>query len=210
MKITLLSLSLCFIIANSIYSLSFSQTTSEKNHEPLDMAQGIRETILLLTTNESKYLEKFLKQKLANANTQEDKLYYESLLQSFYKGMYDSVIAEIKALGENIQSILHVTGLREDLLAGKLLHEPWFIADIAQLPTKEFSSYKDKLIYLESLLDAFRRAALMSHTDLALQALEQLKKEFQECQENVSGIFEHHAERDLGDIQELLQTYQNK
>ncbi len=100
------------------------------------------------------YLEKLIRQ----ADTPEERRQLENLVRTFYQGRYDQVVAELKALGHNVQNILRSTGLRDRAMRGELMSQPFWVKDILAFNAQVARmSDEAKLMALTRLTEQLKR-----------------------------------------------------
>jgi len=174
-----------------------------------------------LNQKEETRLEKFLTQKANSASGLQEKELWEGALHAFYKKQFDKVIREIKELGQNIQTILKVTDLREQLLLGYLEKTPWFIKAIAAidfhfkidktiLPVtdRRFRTIQDKINYLESLtFQLIEFHVWVPEEKLILDAIADLTGKFEKYKDRATGIFAKKLKANLVLLYELKESY---
>ncbi len=174
-----------------------------------------------LNQKEETRLEKFLTQKANSASGQQEKEVWEEKLHAFYKKQFDNVIMEINELGENIQKILKVTGLRGKLLLGYLEKMPWFIKAIAAidfhfkidktiLPVtdRQFRTIHDKIYYLESLtFQLAQNQDRITEKELLLEAIADLTHKFIKYKDRATGVFAKKLKHNLLLLKELKEHY---
>jgi hypothetical protein len=134
----------------------------------------------------------------------------ERMLQKFYRGKFDEVIAEIKRRGDKIQDILKISGLREKMLSGELERIPWFMKEIAGLDwfferdanrkqsEKLWPQPKDKVQYLGNLTDQIERNhSRVSDTVMLHEAIDELGGRLSGLRDSVSNIMKRSIDQAL-------------
>lgn len=176
----------------------------------------MRQASKSLTMEETDLVKKHIRTRMRNAKAAgdtEELERLESLEKSFYKGRFDVVMAELKALGDDPQKILRVTGLREKMLSGGLERRPWFIREIAGLDwffeqdvkkaKKQWPKELDKVQYLIGLADQLDRNHKRADLDDVADATRALLTELAARKALVSRVFQRQVDQAVRKLNEV-------
>ncbi|MCA9770325.1 hypothetical protein KC460_03070 [Candidatus Dependentiae bacterium] len=173
----------------------------------------------ILTDAERANLKQYLTEQIRSTEDETERAEYEALFQSFYKGMYDLVVQEIKTLAKKyeghelgIQAILKTTGLRARMLEDKPLGKAYFLRDIAELDkvmenmSKEGKNIQEKILHLDQLTDTLARKHMQEdRIQFILDAVNTLKKHLVELQSKTKlRVFKMRIANALERLDEIL------
>jgi hypothetical protein len=195
MKIRFKAIIINFLAINFIGQLMGMQQLADKD---------IRTAAQNMTLEESKQMANYLQSKVNDMKNDGDSFgqqRYEELFNQFYKGRFVLVMEELKALGDDPQKILKVTGLRDKMLSGQLEKIPWFLREIAGLDwffqqdakrTKpQWPQPKDKVLYLAGLVDQIERNhARTNDLQMLSEAIDSVSSRLMQLQNSVTKIFQ--------------------
>ena len=176
----------------------------------------MREASKKMTAKEMKNMENYLKNWVKKAADDDEKAKREKIFQSFYKGRYDLVMEELKALGENPQRILKTTGLREKMLSGELERTAWFMREIAGLDwffsndakkqknKRQWPTRKDWVQHLTNLADqVVRNHRRVEDAQMLEDAINDMTNRLEKHKNRMNAVFKRQINNTLKRLKDI-------